>query len=257
MIRVLNRWVCAFGFDIRKCINAFRGLPSYLMSLMLFRKFKDKTWPLSLSYPCLDDRFQQAGIAGGHYFWQDLHVASKIYQSGAVVHHDIGSRIDGFIAHISIFTQVVVYDVRPLLSSIPNVNFVQMDLTEALNADFKRVKSLSCLHALEHFGLGRYGDPVGSSLWKVALSNIYSMLDVDGILYFSVPIGTQRIEFNAHRVFDPMTVIDYLNTLELIDFSYVDDAGIINNIGVDMIKIISLSTNLKYGCGIFTFKKLS
>ncbi|HWF86113.1 MAG TPA: hypothetical protein VG222_14745 [Vicinamibacterales bacterium] len=50
----------------------------------------------------------------GHYFHQDLWVAKRIYAARPAAHVDIGSRIDGFVAHLLTFMPVTVIDVRPL-----------------------------------------------------------------------------------------------------------------------------------------------
>ena len=42
----------------------------------------------------------------GHYFFQDIWAANKIFRSKVDLHYDIASRIDGFIAHILPFTNV-------------------------------------------------------------------------------------------------------------------------------------------------------
>ena len=70
--------------------------------------------------------------------------------------------------------------------------------------------SLSCLHALEHFGLGRYGDPVDYDGYLKGFDNLYRILKPGGRLYFSVPMGPQRIEFDAHRVFSMAYLLLYL-----------------------------------------------
>lgn len=116
--------------------------------------------------------------------------------------------------------------------------------------------SISSLHAIEHFGLGRYGDPIDYFGHLRAISNIALMLKSGGRFYFSVPIGPQRIEFNAHRVFS----IDYLIKIlsqyfEITSFSYVDDRG-------DFFENVALENDnyknnfgCKYGCGIFILIK--
>jgi hypothetical protein len=77
--------------------------------------------------------------------------------------------------------------------------------------------SLSCLHALEHFGLGRYGDPIDPSGFERGLCNMASLLTKGGIFYLSVPIGIDRVEFNANRVFDPRIIyrLALRNSLQL------------------------------------------
>ena len=67
--------------------------------------------------------------------------------------------------------------------------------------------SLSCLHVLEHFGLGRYGDPIDPNGYKTGFANLASLLRPGGRFYLSTPIGQERVEFNANWVFDPATIL--------------------------------------------------
>lgn len=110
--------------------------------------------------PCYTDRYHSAGRLGA-YFWQDLWAAQHLYRDKVDKHYDIGSRIDGFIANVSSFiSEVVLIDVRPLNKKIPNVTFECMDATKLENIEDNSISSISSLCALEHFGLGRYGDKV-------------------------------------------------------------------------------------------------
>jgi SAM-dependent methyltransferase len=215
-------------------------------------------FPFGKFYPCLDERDTDSGSASGHYFHQDLLVANKIYINNPVKHVDIGSRIDGFVAHVAAFREIVVFDFRPLNNSIQNIIFKQVDL---MNSDFSLrnyCDSISSLHALEHFGLGRYGDKLDYNGHLKGLGNIHNMLKEGGKFYFSVPIGKQRIEFNAHRVFSVKYLVKLLQDKYRIDsFSYVDDEG-------DLHKDASLNSHdiesdysCNYGCGIFELTKLT
>jgi hypothetical protein len=116
---------------------------------------------------------------------------------------DVGSRIDGFVAHVALFRPIEVMDIRPARSFDPNVRFVQVDVSDPEKVPENYTDSLSCLHALEHFGLGRYGDPLLADGWKRGIQSFSRLLQPQGRLYLSVPIGRQRIEFNAHRIFGP------------------------------------------------------
>jgi len=215
-------------------------------------------FPFGKLYPCLNDRFSESGTGKGAYFHQDLLVARRVHSNQPTVHLDVGSRVDGFVAHVASFRPIQVIDVRPLSNNIANVTFFQMDLMGEIAGQWIGCcDSLSCLHALEHFGLGRYGDAV---LWNghlIGLENLRKLLKRDGKLYFSVPIGPQRIEFNAHRVF----CLDYL--LELfhgkfaIDhFSFVDDEGDLHE-DVDLTdQGVETNFGCTYGCGIFELTKL-
>jgi hypothetical protein len=118
--------------------------------------------------------------------------------------------------------------------------------------------SISCLHALEHFGLGRYGDKIDFNGYLDGFNNIIKFLKLDGILYLSIPIGSpQRIDFNGQRVFAINTILEMAkNNFELLTFSYVDDKGNLHkNITLNS-NNISNSCNCYYGCGIFEFRKI-
>src|SRR5258708_12219402 len=88
-----------------------------------------------------------------------------------------------------------------------------------------RVVFPSSLHAGEHFGLGRYSDPVDLAACFEFMDALQRVLKPGGTLYFSVPVGRERLEFNAHRVFGPQTIIDCFSKLQLVSFSYVGEGG--------------------------------
>ena len=148
-------------------------------------------------------------------------------------------------------------DIRSLSNELPNIKFVQADMMNPIGEHLNGyADSVSSLHAIEHFGLGRYGDPIDAGGHLKGLANIYRILQPGGMLYFSVPIGPQRVEFNAHRIFSVRYLIDYFeDKYTLQSFSFVDDKGDIHrNIGLDEQKIAD-NCGCNYGCGIFILKK--
>lgn len=209
-------------------------------------------------YPCLRDWHDSSGTASGHYFHQDLLVAQKIYAKNPIKHVDVGSRIDGFVAHIASFRQLEVFDMRPLQSPHPNIVFVQADFMGDCERLAHYCDSLSCLHALEHFGLGRYGDVVDYEGHLKGFRNLARLLKVGGTFYFSVPIGPQRVEFNAHRVFDLRYLLRLFEKQFRVDtFSYVDDAGDLHQHAVTCDNAFDNNFACSYGCGIFELTKIS
>ncbi len=208
-------------------------------------------------YPCLDEKYANNGTAKGDYFHQDLLVANRIFKNNPQKHIDIGSRVDGFVAHVASFREIFVIDIRPSVGKAHNINFIQYDFLSNLDDSMlNSCDSLSCLHAMEHFGLGRYGDPVNFNGHIIGMNNLYRMLKPGGKLYFSVPIGIpQRIEFNAHRIFSPQYIVQqYKGKFTFDFFSYVDEKGDLNE-NQDLEKILS-EYNDNYGCGIFEMTKL-
>ena len=207
------------GLDFLILIKAFRGIPIFLIGYLRFIKIYSGEITLK---PCLNDRFALNGAIHSEYFWQDLLVAQLIFDTKPRRHVDIGSRIDGFVAHLATFREVEVFDIRPMGVEIPNILFKQadiMDLASLGNYGTNYCDSLSCLHAIEHFGLGRYGDPIEFEGYKEGLKNMLGILDVGGNFYLSTPIGRAKVEFNANYIFDPREIISIVESSGMIFFS--------------------------------------
>jgi hypothetical protein len=170
---------------------------------------------------------------------------------------DVGSRVDGFVAHVAIFREIEVLDVRPTVSQVPNVTFRQVNLMNPGSEFTNYCDSLSCLHALEHFGLGRYGDPLDVDGYKKGFDALADMLSSNGVLYLSFPIGPDRIEFNGQRIFSIRRAQSlFSDKFHLESFSYVDDIGSLNEV-VDVETGIEDNFGCSYGCGIFELRKHS
>lgn len=248
--KTIGKFLGFFGLDPRALL-AFRWLPRYLRDRS---KWRAQGGAISKTYPILIDYGESAGSARGHYFHQDLLVASFIHLRRPKRHIDVGSRIDGFVAHVAAFRKIEVVDIRALPASPhPSIVFLQRDLTAPLEGEL--ADSISCLHAIEHFGLGRYGDPIKVDGHLKGLENLIQMLEPGGTLYISFPIGAQdRVEFNAHRVFAPGSILTWdcvKQSMVLKRFDYVDDIG---DLHVDA-EIGAVPVGTRYGCGIYTFVK--
>ena len=246
--------VCAFaGFDPRRFVRNFASLPTFIGDMISYtRKRPSRSFRIRLldCYPILDERTQAAGTVGGAYFHQDLWAARKIFRMNPERHFDIGSRIDGFIAHLLVFRPVTVIDIRAIQSRVEDLTFIQDDATHLSSFADNSIESISSLHAAEHFGLGRYSDPVDPDACFKFIHNLQRVLRPGGRLYFSVPIGRERVAFNAHRVFAASTIIERFASLSLLSFSFVDDAGRLHE-AVDA----GAAQNAEYGCGLFEFTK--
>ncbi len=239
-----------------------RDLENYLLYYKDLLEYKKQSkgkgglFKMGKSYPCLRDRFMASGSVDGHYFLQDLYVANRIFLNNPEKHVDIGSRIDGFVSHVASFRKLLVIDVRPIEKDILNVEFIQADFMEPNRAMKNYTDSVSCLHAIEHFGLGRYGDPVDYDGYLKGLASIEYILKQGGKFYFSVPIGEQRVEFNAHRVFSVQYLLSILKKTYQVDcFSYIDDSARLHTDVELESGAVENSFGCNYGCGIFELTK--
>jgi hypothetical protein len=141
-------------------------------------------------------------------------------------------------------------DIRPCTSRIRGLNFIQDDATQLRTIESNSVESLSTLHAAEHFGLGRYRDPIDPMACFHFMSSLERVLLPGGRLYFSVPIGREKVQFNAQRIFSIETVLASFPRLQLVSFSYVGDEGDLHeDVGPDEVP------DSRYACGLFEFTK--
>ena len=252
-------WMLAFGFNPLAWRDALRGLVAALREYAEIKRQNraaGNPFKIHFSMPCLGDRYAQSGSAKGYYFYRDLIVARKIFERAPVCHVDIGSRVDGFVAHVASFRTVEVFDIRPLDLQIPTIVFRQADATRVPEAFRQYCDSLSCLHAIEHFGLGRYGDAIDLFGHVKGFNSLGDILKPGGTLYFSAPIGPERVDFNACRVLDVRTILSLaVDAFELVAFAYVDDAGDFHDDVELTASLIADNCGCDYGCGIFEFRR--
>ena len=204
--------------------------------------------PLDSELWFLDDSTAQAGQVDYHYTLQDIWAAQLVHKSNVPKHHDVGSRLEGFITHCLCFTSVVMLDIRPSSLRLDNLEFIQTDATTLTGIPDQSIQSLSCLHAAEHFGLGRYGDPICPDGHVRLMKSLQRVLAKNGFLYFSVPVGFEKTVFNALRIFNPKTIVDTFNELTILDFK-------VNNSGIKSFPHWSQYSLREQDCGLFLFTR--
>jgi SAM-dependent methyltransferase len=241
----LRNWIYALLIPIP--LLGLVGLPRYVMQWISYRMKFGTRLNLSDSHPCLTD-WVRATPFDAHYFYQAAWLARRVAAGKPIRHVDIGSDIR-MINVLSAFVPTEFLDYRPLNVSLEGLICNAGNLT-SLDKDNDSISSLSCLHVVEHVGLGRYGDPIDPDGSRKALSELQRVLSPGGRLYLSLPVGRERVCFNAHRVFDPQTIINAMSSLRLLEFSLVDDVGAFHeSVSPDM------AASLEYGCGLFIFEK--
>jgi len=235
-----------------KQIISFKYFFKFITQRRIWKKLGGK---IDANFVILHDYQESGGQTLGHYFNQDLLIASSVFQQNPKRHIDIGSRVDGFVAHVASFREIEVFDIRSIEpTKHNNIKFVQADfMDDNIN---EKADSVSCLHALEHFGLGRYGDPINPDGFNKGVENICNLVEQGGRLYLSFPISDQDlVYFNAHRTFNPMSIFSHhaiKSKFALERFDYVDDHGTLH---IDL-EPEDIDSKLEYGCGIYTFCKV-
>jgi SAM-dependent methyltransferase len=201
-------------------------------------------------FPCLLDKTTTTGFEP-HYTYHPPWAARIIAQNNPKLHIDFSSILH-FSTMVSAFVPVDFYDYRPANIILNNLETKKGDLTAIPFAD-NSVESLSCMHTVEHVGLGRYGDLMDPNGDIKAIAELKRVLAPGGNLLFVVPIGKPKIEFNAHRIYSYAQIMRYFDDIELREFSLIPDnaveVGIITNASSD------LADAQEWGCGCFWFTK--
>jgi SAM-dependent methyltransferase len=204
-------------------------------------------------YPCLFDRTAASSI-DTHYFHQALWAFRHIRQSAAASHVDIASDVN-FVGLLTCITRVTFVDIRPLELAIPNYTGLRGSILELPFAD-GAVESLSCLHVIEHIGLGRYGDALDPLGPERAAREIARVLQAGARAYISTPVGRPRVQFNGQRVFAIPEVAEIFRGLALAEFSLVDAHGTLReNVDPGAADIREEGAGLDCGLGMFVFRK--
>ena len=241
-----RKWILPFADPRQLASVAF--LPKFFLELKRYRSQaagESVVW--HDAYPCLSDRVTRTPF-DPHYFYQGGWLARRLSLTNPSLHVDVGSSV-AMVSVLSARVPMVFLDYRPLAVKLSGLQSVAGNATILPFPD-DSVQSLSSLHVIEHIGLGRYGDPLDPDGTRRAAVELQRVLRPGGRLFLSVPVGRERVCFNAHRVFAPGTIQSFVPALRLESFSLVDDAGRFRE---DV--PFQTATHLEYGCGMFEFVK--
>jgi len=201
-------------------------------------------------YPCLNDRTATSQF-DRHYVYHTAWAARVLAQTRPEFHVDISSYIY-FCALVSAFIPVRYYDYRPADLQLGNLSVGRADLLD-LPFGSETIKSISCMHVLEHIGLGRYGDPLDPDGDLKAIAQLKRVLSPGGSLLVAVPVGRPRLMFNGQRIYAYDQILEYFSDLELAEFSLVPDS--LQNGGLIPHAAKDTADSQAYGCGCFWFRK--
>lgn len=186
-----------------------------------------------------------------HYIYHTAWAARKVKEIDSEFHTDISSSLY-FSSIVSAFKPVRFYDFRPAQLNLSNLTSEANDLSKLTFPD-NSIDSLSCMHTVEHVGLGRYGDPIDPDGDIKAANELSRVVSKNGNLLFVVPIGKAKIQFNAHRIYSYQIVMDMFPGFTLKEFSLIPDNALGKGMIVNATK--EQSDKQDYGCGCFWFVK--
>ncbi len=220
----------------------------YLKDWVRYRRLAGRERPsFRETHPCLYDRTDATPV-DGHYFHQAAWAMRRIAERAPSLHVDVGSH-NHWVACMATQVPVKSVDIRPLHLRLEGLECCAGSLL-ALPFPPESVESISCLHVVEHVGLGRYGDPLEPQGTARACAELARVLAPGGRLYLSLPVGRPRVCFNAHRVTDPSAVADMCAGLRLLEFSVVDDGQrLVEGADPDSYR------DAAWACGLYVFAR--
>lgn len=200
--------------------------------------------------PMLSDRTSVMGF-DAHYVYHTAWAARVLKELAPKEHVDVSSSII-FCGIASAFLPIRHYDYRTPILELPGLECGSQDLTQLSFAD-NSIASLSCMHVIEHIGLGRYGDPIDPVGDELAARELMRVLAPGGNLLIVVPVAERaRIRFNGHRIYSLQKVKALFAGLEAVEFSFLNDSKgnrFTRHATEDDIQ------GSDYGCGCFVFRK--
>jgi SAM-dependent methyltransferase len=232
-------------------INNFTKLPRFLIDFFKIKR-ESTQWDCHLIdlLPFLADNTNTMDF-DAHYVYHTGWAARVLVESTPTEHVDISSSIM-FCSIASAFLPIRHFDFRAPNLNISGLECGHQDLSKLTFSD-NSIDSLSCMHVIEHIGMGRYGDPINAVGDEVASRELVRVLSPGGRLLIVVPVAERaRIRFNGHRIYNYQKVIQLFYDLELIEFSFLNDVNLNKFTRFASFKDI---TGSNYGCGCFVFRK--
>jgi SAM-dependent methyltransferase len=236
-----------------KNIIKFLLLPFVLKDYIYFQKRDTQhrfAIPIGSIYPCIREKTITTGF-DRHYVYHTSWAARIIREIGPLKHIDISSSLY-FCGIVSAFIPIEYYDYRPANISLNNLTSNSGDLM-CLPFDSNSIMSISCMHVIEHIGLGRYGENIDPQGDLKAIEELIRVTAPGGSILIVVPVGKPHIEWNAHRVYSYEQILNAFRDITLKKFSLIpedeNNGGLIDGANPELVQ------GEKYGCGCFWFIK--
>jgi SAM-dependent methyltransferase len=200
-------------------------------------------------FPCLNDNTPETGF-DPHYVLHTSWAARVLAKTKPKAHVSFGDSLY-FVGIASAFTSMTFCDIRKSGLPFQDIEEDSVNLTSLPPSWTGTLQSISCMHVLEHIGLGRYGDALDASGDRKAAAELARVLAPGGQLLMVVPMEEPpRVCFNAHRLYSYSQVMGLFPDLSLLEFTLITNEGqFFENADPGLL------AGRKYCCGCFRYTK--
>lgn len=213
------------------------------------RKRFHLTW--DHKWPILNEDTPSTGF-DRHYVYHTAWAARAVSRIAPQQHVDFSSSLY-FASLVSAWVNVLFCDIRPPELELPGLQLRRETLT-ALNFENGSLNSVSCMHVLEHVGLGRYGDPLDYDGDIKAMAELSRVVKPGGDLLIAVPVGAVPvIQFNAHRIYRFTDIPDLFGEhFDIIEQALIPERGPAGLIASPSAEALGQT---RYACGCYWLRK--
>jgi SAM-dependent methyltransferase len=202
-------------------------------------------------WPILNEDTSQTAF-DRQYIYHPAWACRVLRRTNPPMHYDFSSTLN-FMAMASAWVPMTFCDYRPAPLQLDGLTTRGENLTQLSFPD-NSLDSVSCMHVLEHVGLGRYGDVLDYDGDLKAIAELTRVVRAGGDLLIVLPLGrTALIQFNAHRIYTWEGILEmFRERFDLVESALIPEQA---NLGLVYSPDKTLLNEQNYACGCFWFKK--
>jgi hypothetical protein len=256
-------WHIAYFFSTKKkkklsFVDILLYLPQWLSDFNHLRKDaheKGIALNIKAAFPVPHNAVENYVSINPHYFFQDIWVSEQIAGNKFQNCLDIGSRVDGFVSILlAMRVNLTLMDIRKPIVNWPRpVGFIKGDVANLNSGQLSEYDCISCLHVIEHIGLGKYGDAIDIEGPRNTAKSLYRAMRSGARLYMSSPVSTDTgIVFNGGR---HLAVDEFEGMFISAGFSILNRAFVSDRPELVVNPDMSSLGQIKYGCLILELQR--
>lgn len=211
-MHLVNRFLHPFGIRVSRASPVRSTVPAELRGQLALCRRNDR------AFEVLVEIRQDAGRhPQGQVDFECAFAAACLAAERPSRILDVGSYRTFTLGLMGMRTDVTTVDVRPRTAELPNEHVITCD-AKRMNLPDSTIDAVVSLCAIEHFGLGRYGDDFDLDADVKAFREMVRVARAGAIVVITSTItrGRAAIAFNSHRIYDRQAMMKFGHGLKLI-----------------------------------------